>query len=248
MGRAGTQRGRSLRTALATPQLPGALVHEILDRRLTVARASAHAPLTSPWRAGERPYAGTALRVSRFEGKSLKPGARSFTGRRAGRSPHRILRSPTRIDEAGLGDEDIVRVFTGDFTQEDCSLFLPLWAGAPEAVQAKQLVEDTLLPRYMRPFGIPLTPPDMARQVALPGLHTSLSSALLPWNLFIGEGLLRYGYRAQAAELVTRLMDAIIPSLKNPGHSQYYEQKRPGRGRTGAPSAWPPGLFLNTLD
>jgi hypothetical protein len=55
----------------------------------------------------------------------------------------------------GIGKADQVRILTADFTQEDCSLFLPLWAGAPDAKRARQLVEDTLLPRFMRPVGIP---------------------------------------------------------------------------------------------
>ena len=30
------------------------------------------------------------------------------------------------------------------------------------------------------------------------------------WNTLVGEGLVRYGYRGEAAELVTRNMQAVI--------------------------------------
>ncbi len=70
-----------------------------------------------------------------------------------------------RIEVSGLGEKDQVRVFTADYTQEDCSLFLPLWAGAPDPRQAQQMIEDTLLRRYLQPFGIPLCPPDLHPQV-----------------------------------------------------------------------------------
>jgi hypothetical protein len=155
-----------------------------------------------------------------------------------------------RIEIQGMGEEDKIRVSTADLTQEDCSLFLPLWAGAPDAEKGQQLVEDTLLPRYMRPFGIPLCPPDSVPQATLPGLHTSLSSALLPWNHLIGEGLLRYGYRAQAAELVTHLMNAVVPSLKShQAFRQYYDSETGlAAGERGHLHGLAPiGLFLKTL-
>lgn len=237
--------------------LPGEMVHEFIGPGRITSRKRFSQPrrLIIHLEAGEeRSYAVTAtLTGYNAEGEVVETmGPRSFNwhGAQARSTTQNTFVALKRIEVRGIGDEDNVRVFTGDFTQEDCSLFLPLWAGAPEAVQAKQLVEDTLLPRYMRPFGIPLTPPDMARQVALPGLHTSLSSALLPWNLFIGEGLLRYGYRAQAAELVTRLMDAIIPSLKNHrAFCQYYDAETGlAAGERGHLHGLAPlGLFLNTL-
>ncbi|MCS6910599.1 MAG: hypothetical protein NZM11_08540 [Anaerolineales bacterium] len=35
------------------------------------------------------------------------------------------------------------------------------------------------------------------------------------WNTMLGEGLVDYGYRAEAAELITRLMTAMLHTLKN---------------------------------
>lgn len=182
--------------------------------------------------------------------ETINPRSFSWHGTLARATTQNTFLALKRIEVQGLDENDQVSILTADLTQEDCSLFLPLWAGAPDAKKAQKLVEDTLLPRYLRPFGIPLRPPDLALQAALPGLHTSLSSALLPWNQLIGEGLLRYGYRAQAADLVTRLMNAIIPSLKNnQAFYQYYDAETGlAAGERGHLHGLAPiGLFLKTL-
>ena len=40
-------------------------------------------------------------------------------------------------------------------------------------------------------------------------------SVHLPWNNLIGEGLLAYGFRDEAAQLTTRLMNAVVSGLKD---------------------------------
>jgi hypothetical protein len=237
--------------------LPGEMVHEYTGPGRIASRKRFSQPrrLVIHLKASEeRSYAVLAtLTGYNAEGEVVETmGPRSFNwhGVQARSTSQNTFLALKRIEVQGIGEEDRVRIYTGDFTLEDCSLFLPLWAGAPDAEKGQQLVEDTLLPRYMRPFGIPLIPPDLPRQAALPGLHTSLSSALLPWNLLIGEGLLRYGYRAQAAELVTRLMDAILPSLKNHrAFHQYYDAETGlAAGERGHLHGLAPlGLFLKTL-
>jgi hypothetical protein len=155
-----------------------------------------------------------------------------------------------RFEVQGLCEEDQVRVLTADYTQEDCSLFLPLWAAAPDLDQARMLVEGTLLPRYFQEFGISLCPPDALLQDSLPGLHSATSSALLPWNQLLGEGLLRYGYRDQAADLVTRLMNAVVPTLKEQRTFRQYYHAETGQaaGERGHLHGLAPiGLFLQTL-
>ncbi len=107
-----------------------------------------------------------------------------------------------RVEARGLEEGDRVRIFTPDYSVEDCSLLLPLWAGVPHTDRAHQLVETTLLTRFWGTFGIPISP----------GAQDTIS---LPWNTLIGEGLLRYGYRTQAAELFTRLMNVVVSTLKN---------------------------------
>lgn len=128
-----------------------------------------------------------------------------------------------RIETQGLSESDEVTGKTVDYTLEDCSLFLPLWAGVCSEDQARQLVRENLLLRCAQPYGIPVCPPDRCIQDALPGMHSARSSALLPWNTLIIEGLLRYGYRTEAAKLVSAIMDAVTASLKeNRTFRQYY--------------------------
>jgi hypothetical protein len=178
--------------------------------------------------------------------------SRSFTwlGRQARATTQNAFAALKRIEAVGLTDTDQVRVFTADLTQEDCSLFLPLWAGIPEDETARHLIDEVLWPRYLMPYGIPVTPPDLNPQEELPGLHTAVTSALLPWNHLIGEGLLRYGRRAQAADLLNRLMTAVIASLKeHRAFRQYYHAETGlAAGERGHLHGLAPlGLFLQTL-
>lgn len=155
-----------------------------------------------------------------------------------------------RVEIHGLREADEVRVFTADFRQEDCSLFLPLWAGLPEPEQARKLVEDSLQKRFLLPFGVALAPLESHPQDALPGMHTAISSALMPWNHLIGEGLLRYGFRAEAAQLVSRLLDVCVASLKNhQAFRQYYHASSGlAAGERGHLYGLPPlGLFLKVI-
>jgi len=152
--------------------------------------------------------------------------SRSFSwhGNRARATSQNTYLALKRFEVFGLDDNDSIQVFTADCAQEDVSLFLPLWAEAPNPEKARLIIEQNLWLHYVHPFGIPLCPPKEIPQSALPGLHTSLSSALLPWNQMIGEGLLNYGYRAECADLFTRIMNAIIPCLKNQrAFYQYYD-------------------------
>ena len=62
------------------------------------------------------------------------------------------------------------------------------------------------------PYGIPnASALDPAYQ---PDNRGGSGGVWLMWNTMLGEGLLDYGYRAEAAELVTRLMSAMVGVLK----------------------------------
>jgi hypothetical protein len=110
-----------------------------------------------------------------------------------------------QIEISGLPPEGIGWLSTCGYTQEDCSLLLPLWAGISSNEQARQIVRITLFNHYAEQFGLPLSPSS----------DTS-SAGLIPFvfNLLLGEGMLHYGMRRQAADLFTRWMRAIIPSLR----------------------------------
>lgn len=182
--------------------------------------------------------------------ETLGPRSFSWHGAQAHATTQNTFVALKRVELTGLGETDQVKVLSADTSQEDCSLFLPLWAQATDEEKARQLVEGPLLGRYFYPFGIPVFPPNLTSQAALPGLHTSASSALMTWNHLIGEGLLKYNYRAEAAELVTRLMNAVIPSLKNhQAFRQYYDvQTGLAAGERGHLHGLAPlGLFLKTI-
>ncbi len=152
-----------------------------------------------------------------------------------------------RVKVRGLDKNDRVIIRSVDLTSEDHTLLLPLWAGIPDPARARALLSRTLLEagRFDRPFGIP----------ALPSLPTPEAEAIgmsvhLPWNHLIGEGLLRYGFRQEAARLTAHLMNAIIQSLKQTRsfYQRYHAENGGGIGERNALSGFAPvGLFLDCL-
>ena len=136
------------------------------------------------------------------------------------------------------------RLATVDLTQEDISLLLPLWSGAADRRRAGKLIERTIRARYWQPFGLPLCPSDPT------GVEFGAQSVHMPWNQLIGEGLLRYGERKLAAELVTRLMTAVVNTLKEQHCFRAVYHPVHGTG-SGEPNPLyglaPVGLFLQTL-
>ncbi len=152
-----------------------------------------------------------------------------------------------RVDVRGLEKSDRIVVRAVDLTAQDHTLLLPLWAGIPQDEQARDLFQRTLLDpkRFHKPFGVPAlasSRDDQAAEVD-PGVH-------LPFNHLIGEGLLAYGFRQEAAQLVERLMAAVIRSLKEThAFAQRYhaETGAPLGERNAVTGLAPLGLFLQTL-
>ena len=152
-----------------------------------------------------------------------------------------------RIQIKGLGKKDKVIVRRLNYTFEDQTLLLPLWAGIPDEQQAQALVENTIMDagRFGRPFGIPACPviPD-------PEADSTCMSVYLPWNLLICEGLLDYGFYDEAARLVVHLMAGIIQNLKQKRsfYQHYHAETGKGIGERNALSGLAPvGLFLKVL-
>lgn len=119
-----------------------------------------------------------------------------------------------RVEVAGLTEAHDVTVAVMDYTRQDQTLLLPLWAGIPDTARAETLVRTTLLDpaRYWRPYGIPNC---SAQDPAYRADNREGSGGVwLMWNTMLGEGLIDYGYRAEAAELITRLMTVMLHSLK----------------------------------
>ena len=166
---------------------------------------------------------------------------------RAVATTRNLYSSLSSITVAGLEKLDRVIVQVMDFSGEDHTLFLPLWAEIPDAHRARELVQRSLLAadRFGRRFGIPAYPsvPDPAADPVCMAVH-------LPWNHLIGEGLLTYGLRQEAAQLTMRLMDAIVLNLREQrafAHTYHAETGAGSGERNSVQGLAPLGLFLEVL-
>ncbi|HMX18242.1 MAG TPA: hypothetical protein PLI15_14855 [Anaerolineales bacterium] len=152
-----------------------------------------------------------------------------------------------RVSVTGLDEKDKVLVKLIDTTGEDLTLALPLWAGVPEAQQVNALIGRNLLTadRFDRPFGFP----SLAASPN-PEADTVSMSVTLPWNQLIGEGLLAYGFRAEATRLTAHLMNGVIQNLKQNRsfYNRYHAEKGTGIGERNSLHGFAPvGLFMQTL-
>jgi hypothetical protein len=152
-----------------------------------------------------------------------------------------------RIAVSGLEEKDRVVVRTVDTSGEDLTLALPLWASIPERQQAQVIMGRSLTDaeRFFRPYGLPALPLRPA-----PEADPVSMSVHLPWNALIGEGMLAYGFRKDAARLTARLMNGVIQSLKQSRsfHQRYHAEKGTGIGERNSLNGFAPvELFLETL-
>jgi hypothetical protein len=159
----------------------------------------------------------------------------------------RVYSSIDRIEVNGLTKKDNLSVHGIGFRCLDHSNLLPLWAGIPDPERAKSLVTHTITSPniFWRNFGIPACP-----EQPYDADVTICKSVHLPWNTMIGEGLLKYHFRSEAADLVSRLMSAVVRSLRENGVFQRYYHADSGEGigdRNALPGLAPLGLFLETL-
>jgi hypothetical protein len=151
------------------------------------------------------------------------------------------------VEVTGLEPNDQVTIFTVDYTQEDQTLFLPLWAGVPEQRRACSLIDRNLLDmkHFYHPFGI-----SACGSLPSPLAEATCLGVQMPWQQLIGEGLLVYGYVNEASQLVAHIMDAIILNLKE-HHAffvAYHARTGVGIGERNALAGLAPlGLFLKTL-
>jgi hypothetical protein len=152
-----------------------------------------------------------------------------------------------RISIKGLDKQDRVLIYILNMASEDVTLFTPLWAHIPNPQRAQVMISRSLTDAeyFGKPFGIPALPsiPDPEADAVAMSIH-------LPWNLLIGEGLLAYGFRNEAARLTAHLMNAVIQSLKqnHAFYQRYHAETGSGLGERGALNGLAPvGLFLQTL-
>jgi hypothetical protein len=161
-----------------------------------------------------------------------------------------------RIVVSGARDDDQIVVRTIDTSSQDITLFTPLWAHAASADQAKAIAGR--LTRTNEPFNRPFGVPALAASAAPAGadsLEATEADALamsvhLPWNQIVAEGLLAYGFRDEAAGVFSRLMGAVVKSLKrnHAFYERYHAQTGAGLGERGALTGFAPvGLMLRVL-
>jgi hypothetical protein len=183
------------------------------------------------------------------KGEVEKIHSRQFLWRSGGlvATSQRVYTRVGKINVSGLDGKDKVIVRSVDLSSEDHTLFLPLWARLPDQQRAQAVIGRALLDaeRFDRPFGVPALASLPDAEAEMVGL-----SVHLPWNQLIGEGLLAYGFRAEAARLVAHLMGAVIQNLKQGRafYQRYHAERGSGIGERNALHGLAPvGLFLQTL-
>ena len=154
-------------------------------------------------------------RRGRHRIETLKPAHFQWYWGLGTASSEKVYAEVERVEVHGLSDEFEITVATVDYTRQDQTLLLPLWAGVPGEERAETLVRRTVLDesRYWRAYGIPNC---SAQDPAYKADNREGSGGVwMMWNTMIGEGLVEYGYHAEAAELIRRLMTAMIHALKS---------------------------------
>jgi hypothetical protein len=133
-----------------------------------------------------------------------------------------------RIEVRGLSDAFETELWVADYTRQDQTLLIPLWAGIPDSERAQRLVRETVLDpeRYWRAYGIPscsALDPSYA-----PDNRQGSGGVWMFWNTMLGEGLVDYGYLDEAADLVRRLMEATLHTLRvDKAFRQAYNADKP---------------------
>jgi hypothetical protein len=169
-----------------------------------------------------------------------------FAGWGTATSEH-LYSSVESVEVKGLDSSDSVVITNAGLHFQDITTLLPIWAGMPSANRAKLLVEKTITNsmRFWEKYGLSGCPIDET------GIGAEMCNFVyLPWCLMIGEGMLSYGFRDTAAELVTKIMNGINHALREDGCFKEYFNARSAEGygdNDGLRGLAPLGLFLDTL-
>lgn len=197
--------------------------------------------------AGRRPEIHIAEYATKAPVETIKP--EQFTWRNGWfvATSRNVYHRLGRVDVAGLEEGCKVSLRSPDLTPQNITHLLPLWAGLPDGQKAQKLVHHSLLDpaRFDKPYGIPacVTGENQAEDAVRGRVH-------FPWNQLIGEGLLAYGYQAEATQLTERLMRGVIQNLrqKHSFFKNYHAETGMGIGeRNSLAGLAPVGLFLQTL-
>jgi hypothetical protein len=192
--------------------------------------------------------------ISEFFAKNSKGDSETISGyqfqwRTGGlvATSQKIFKRIGRVSVIGLEKTDKINVKVVDTTGEDITLGAPLWAGVLEKQRAYAMVGRNIMTaeRFDRPFGMPSLPVALNKEAESVSLSVSL-----PWNVLIAEGLLAYGFRAEATRLTAHLMNAVIQNLKQNRafYQRYHAEKGTGIGERNSLHGFAPvGLFMQAL-
>lgn len=99
-----------------------------------------------------------------------------------------------------------------DLKREEIIGFLPLWAGIADEQQANSLMKKLTDPKkFWRKYGVPTLAADDSYYN--PKGYWN-GPVWVQWNYLIERGLIDYGYKAEAKELVNRVATNMIEQLK----------------------------------
>lgn len=155
-----------------------------------------------------------------------------------------------KIEVEGIDRKFRTTISTGDYSRDDVTLLLPLTAGLPSDSRADFMVEHVLKDpgRFWRCGGVPSVPADDPDYAIAANKVTG--SVQMLRNHWLAEGLLRYGYKEEAAELLTRLMGSVVKTLREE-HCFYAEYDADGeavlRENVSAAGLAPFSLLLKVL-
>lgn len=161
-----------------------------------------------------------------------------------------VFASLESVELLGVPEETAWQVSGLDLEREDLTLLLPLWAGMVEPHQADEIIRQTLLEpnRFRGPGGLSSVPKDDPEyRLAAADPRGAVNPAL---NLMLGEALVRYGFRKEAAELLGSLLRDSLDSLRRDHavRQAYHPESGEGLGRRNDVRGLPPlSLFLDVL-
>lgn len=113
---------------------------------------------------------------------------------------------------ADLKDNDFTYEKPDDLKREEIIGFLPLWAGVSNKKQAQKLVDKLTDPdKFWRKYGIPSLAADDPYYNDKGYWN---GPVWVEWNFLITQGLLEYGYKDVARELVDRVAEGMTAQLK----------------------------------
>ena len=170
-----------------------------------------------------------------------------WNGARAVLTTQNTFQQLTSLETQGLAPTDQVTLKTPDFSREDITLLLPLWAHIPGKQRARNLVKKSILSpeRYWRGHGLAAVPGDGGEKG-----EPQDSPIYMPWNALVGEGMLQYGYQEEAAQLAQKLLDNAAQSLRRTQafyRSYGSETASPGGERNVVSGLAPVGFYLQAL-